>query len=112
MSPAKSNSKGTSIDRANTLVMKSLDTSSSAFALQKIVELGDINSGKSKWEDYNETTLEASGLHVHLKSGNLKEGNNKDLNNNKKRKNGKKIQNLLSKIVCQKKFTVVQGSVI
>ena len=86
MSPAKSNSKGTSIDRANTLVMKSLDTSGSAFALQQIVELGDINSGKSKWEDYNETTLEASGLHVHLKSGNLKEGNNEDLRNNKKRK--------------------------
>ena len=65
--------------------MKSLDTSSSAFALQQIVELGDINCGKSKWEEYNKTILEASGLYIHLKSGNVKEGNDEDLSNNKKR---------------------------
>ena len=74
LSPAKVYSKGNAIDRANNLVIKSLDKSSSAFPLQQMVELADIDRGKSKWDDYNKSVLENSGLNVHMKDGN---GNDK-----------------------------------
>ena len=67
-----------------------MDTCSSVFVLQQMVELTDTNCGNSEWDAYNKSTLETSGLHVRLKCGNDIKENDKDLSNNNEIKNGEK----------------------
>jgi hypothetical protein len=78
-SPAIGESKGTGWDRYNPRVMNSLATESDARALQQCVEMTELESGRSRMTDYNATTLEASGLHVHLGDENLNPRDNAQL---------------------------------
>jgi hypothetical protein len=70
-SPPTGKSKGTARDRYNTRVMNSLAFESDARALQQFVEMAELECGGSRMTDYNYTTLEASGLNVHLGDANL-----------------------------------------
>jgi hypothetical protein len=78
-SPAIGKSKGTGWDRYYTRVMNSLATESDGRALQQLVEMTELSSGTSRLTDYNSTTLEASGLHVHLGDENLNPRDNAQL---------------------------------
>ena len=51
-----------------------------------MVELADLNCGKLKWDDYNKSTLEASGIDTHMKyeNDNDNKRDHTDLINGKK----------------------------
>jgi hypothetical protein len=59
--------------------MNSLAAESDARALQQCVEMTELESGRSRMTDYNATTLEASGLHVHFGDANLNPRDNAQL---------------------------------
>lgn len=48
-----------------------------------MLELVDLDCGKSKWGNYNKTTLAVSTIDVHTECDNDNKGYNRDLDNGK-----------------------------